>query len=748
MMIPARSALTLTFDLAMTLTKFSQFLSPPVIAAMALCGQAHAQVAPPSAPPATPAPVTSVPAPLPQVEIAATRTDERRTSGTFRQTVGTAELVRYGDGSVLDVLRRQPGLVVNGVPGRKGGEVSMRGLGSGYVRILLNGEPAPPNFTLDNLAPDVVERIEILGVPTVEMGTQAIAGTINIILKRSNGKNQRQLRAGIYHDNDRTKPQLSGTWSGQDDTLAWLVTAAARQLSGDETYLTRTEGAGEEGAILRDMTQFNEDRGWNWNLAPRISKKFGADDSLALQSYLSGTRYDSAGFGRTDFLRGPETQFANENYTSEGSSLTIRNNLTWMRALGASSKLEAKAGATYARSDASSGIDFVDRAQRLRNRQDSARENHHRSVTASAKLRTAYSDKHAFVSGAEVQRDRDQYHRSDVIDARSRLDQAGSAFRVDSRRYALYAQDEWDVTARVALYLGLRWERVELHSANNLGQQVDFARGMLSPVLQSVWRSPGTKSDQLRLGLARTWRVPSSESLIAGRSMSVLNTVTRPDTSGNPDLRPERALGLDLAYEHYLSQDGMVGVGLFARRIDDVTLTRTVREGERWVARPFNSGRALARGITLETKFKLPQLVAGAPALDVRASLARTWSALDAVPGPDNRIGNQAPLSVNVGADYTFSAAPVSAGATVGYVRNGTVRLSGNETSSESNKRVLEGYVLWKFTPKVHLRLSASNLLHEDDLKRSSYAGEALWQNKTVTAPTYTVLRAIAELKF
>jgi outer membrane receptor protein involved in Fe transport len=289
---------------------------------------------------------------------------------------------------------------------------------------------------------------------------------------------------------------------------------------------------------------------------------------------------------------------------------------------------------------------------------------------------------------------------------------------------------------------------VELHSANNLGQQVDFAKAMASPVLQSVWRLPGTASDQLRLGLARTWRVPASDSLVAGRSVSVVNSVTRPDSGGNPALRPERALGLDLAYEHYLSQDGLVSVGLFARRIDDVTLTRTAREGARWVARPVNSGRALARGITLDTKFKLPQLIAGAPALELRAALARTWSAVDAVPGPDNRIGNQAPLSVNVGADYSFASAPVAAGATFGYVRNGTVRLSAQETASESNKRVLEAYVLWKCTPKVHLRLSGSNLLHEDERKRSSYAGETLWQTRTVTAPTGTVLRAMAELKF
>lgn len=724
---------------------------------MTLCGQAHALDTPTPAPavPAMPgraaiapaAPAT-VPAALPQVEIGASRNDERRTAATFRQNLGTAELMRYGDASVLDVLRRQPGIVVNGVPGRTGGELSMRGLGSGYVRILLNGEPAPPNFSLDTLSPDVVERIEILAVPTVEMGTQAIAGTINILLKRSTGKNQRQLRAGVFHDNDRSKPQLSGTWSGQDDSVAWLVTAAARRLSGDETYLTRTEGMGEEGAILRELKQFNEDRGWNWNIAPRISKKFCADDALALQSYVSGNEYDSAGFGRTRFLLGPATQYANENYASHGSSLTIRNNLTWMQTLSASSKLEAKAGMTYARSAASSGVDFVDGEQGLRKRQDTARDSRTRSETASAKLRAAYADKHAFVSGVELQREDDRQGRSDVLDARSQLDQAGTSFSVDSRRVAFYAQDEWDITARVALYLGLRWERVELQSDNNLGQQVDFSRAMLSPVVQGMWRLPGTKSDQLRLGLARTWRVPPSESLTGGRSVSVLNTVTRPDTSGNPALRPERALGLDLAYEHYLSQDGMVSMGLFARRIDDVTLTRTVREGERWVARPFNSGRALARGITLDTRFKLPQLMAGAPAMDVRASLARTWSAVDTVPGPDNRIGNQAPLSVNVSADYPFSRLPVVAGASVGYLKNGTVRRSGYETASESNQRVLEGYVLWKFAPKVNLRLSASNLLREDDLKRASYVSGVQWQTKAVAAPTSTVLRAIAELKF
>lgn len=38
----------------------------------------------------------------------------------------------------------------------------MRGLGAGYTQILINGERAPAGFSMDSLAPDVIERIEVL----------------------------------------------------------------------------------------------------------------------------------------------------------------------------------------------------------------------------------------------------------------------------------------------------------------------------------------------------------------------------------------------------------------------------------------------------------------------------------------------------------------------------------------------------------------------------------------------------------
>jgi iron complex outermembrane receptor protein len=53
----------------------------------------------------------------------------------------------------------------------------LRGLGGGCTQILLNGEPAPPGFSMDMLAPTDIERIEVMKGPTAEFG--GVAGTIN-----------------------------------------------------------------------------------------------------------------------------------------------------------------------------------------------------------------------------------------------------------------------------------------------------------------------------------------------------------------------------------------------------------------------------------------------------------------------------------------------------------------------------------------------------------------------------------------
>ena len=81
----------------------------------------------------------------------------------------------------------------------------MRGLGGGYTQILIDGEPAPRGFSLDELSPEQIERVEILRAPTAETGARAIGGTINIVTRGSYGKKQNDLKIGAGVENGPTQ---------------------------------------------------------------------------------------------------------------------------------------------------------------------------------------------------------------------------------------------------------------------------------------------------------------------------------------------------------------------------------------------------------------------------------------------------------------------------------------------------------------------------------------------------------------
>jgi len=117
------------------------------------------------------------------VEVKANADTLRRNDTASRSVVTHEELVKYGDRSALDAMKRLPGVTVSD------GTVRMRGLGSGYTQVLVDGERAPSGFSLEALAPESIERIEVIRAATAEFSTQSIAGTINIVLRKAAGKN-------------------------------------------------------------------------------------------------------------------------------------------------------------------------------------------------------------------------------------------------------------------------------------------------------------------------------------------------------------------------------------------------------------------------------------------------------------------------------------------------------------------------------------------------------------------------------
>lgn len=231
--------------------------------------------------------------------------------------------------------------------------------------------------------------------------------------------------------------------------------------------------------------------------------------------------------------------------------------------------------------------------------------------------------------------------------------------------------------------------------------------------MHTLFKIQNAKGDQIRFAITRTFKAPTTNQTVARRFSSVNNSAIDPDLAGNPYLKPERALGFDAAYEHYLGMQGaLISVSTSVRKIKDLIrndLREMLINGEqRWVMLPTNGGEATTRGLELEAKFPLKAISVTAPNIDFHASLARNWSNVDSVPGPDNRLAEQTPVSATVAFDHKNGA--LSAGSSCVFRNGGYARVSGTQATYQSVRRELEAYLLWKLDPKrqVHDRVCSS----------------------------------------
>ena len=148
---------------------------------------------------------------LGRVEIRSNRDNDvqqRRESTAGKIVIGREDIDKQGDATIGEVLKRLPGITLGGPPGR-GGAIRMRGLGNGYTQILLDGERMPPGFSIDQLTPEQVERIEIFRAPTAETGARAIAGTINIVLREGRRGTPDDLKLTGTNEHGVTSSQLN-----------------------------------------------------------------------------------------------------------------------------------------------------------------------------------------------------------------------------------------------------------------------------------------------------------------------------------------------------------------------------------------------------------------------------------------------------------------------------------------------------------------------------------------------------------
>ena len=234
--------------------------------------------------------------------------------------------------------------------------------------------------------------------------------------------------------------------------------------------------------------------------------------------------------------------------------------------------------------------------------------------------------------------------------------------------------------------------------------------------------------------MSRAYKAPTTADLSPRRYLATDNTPTTPDRQGNPALLPELAWGVDLGYEHHMPGDaGLLGVSVFARAIENVTVRELAFKNGAWLSRPANRGNAVAAGLEVEFKAKLAKLRPTWIDADVRANLAWNGSRIRSVPGPDNQLDKQRPLSANLGLDYRLQSVPLTLGSNVAYESGSRTRLSENWFATGNSRRLWEAYGVWKITSNAQLRVTFNNIVEQAAVEDQTYVDNdgTFWQRST-----------------
>jgi outer membrane receptor for ferrienterochelin and colicin len=396
--------------------------------------------------------------PIQQVEVKGPGALELRRNDTAgRIVVGREELARYGDTTLSGALRRQPGLSV------AGSEIRMRGLGAGYTQILIDGDPAPAGFAVDTLSPDLVERIEILRSASADTSAQAVAGSINIVLRKATGAAHRSLKLGAEQAQRRTSPSATLQWSGRDGARSYGLAATLSQVRRHDDPLIAERAAGTaEGDALRRFDEQDDTRVTKLSLAPRIDIKLPGADTLGLQALFDLSRYSFTGSQRETTLLGTPTASPDARWQGVYDTWLAKSDLSWSHRFDIA-KLVLKAGVEANRRPGDylfRGTDAGGQPWFERAVTSSATE---RRVSSSGKYVAPLGASHDIALGwdaAATRRGETRLQR-DSVPGQAPYAVLDQDYQATVGRLALYAQDEWTPRPGLQAYLGLRWEGLD-----------------------------------------------------------------------------------------------------------------------------------------------------------------------------------------------------------------------------------------------------------------------------------------------
>lgn len=665
----------------------------------------------------------SEPVVTPQVLITASQSDTsaRRDFVAGKIIISRKRIEESGAETVADLLKREPAVSVDAE-----GRIGLLGL-PGYTQVLVDGEAPPAGKGPHQLNLVHIEKIEIVKSAVAEYGPFGIAGTINIITRKTRRKTSTQL--GLIAHSAGSHPGASATLShnqsSPDSPLrlgANLSAKYSRPVSERQISLSSVKPGQDDENVWRGAVA-GRGRSKEVDASGELTWDPGAGASLRLSP--NGGQYT------TDELAHEQRRYAN------GGQVRVRSAsrsvfsmaslpLGWTIKPAANSQLEVKARVSRIGMESSElRTETGDGQPAVRSLSQDAT-SHVKSVDLAYKAKLGKA--HDVKLGASAMNTRETIDYGGTVNGQEdrALDILGTQRRALSRQLRVFAQDDWRLSDTLAMNGGLSGQHTAIDIAEgSFGSKARFQ--VWSPSVHLVKSLDEDDERQVRLSLARTYRAPSRDELASRPRINPMapcdaiacgtNTIDTFDSAGNQNLDAERALGLNLAYEHGLGGNSTLTAEVYARRIGNKIGIQIGEEDVAWsglprfVARPVNLGDAWVRGLNLEMELALRDLSKSAPQMNLRGSVNFAASRVSHVPGPDNRLEKQTPWSAKLGGSYTLRGWPLKFQLDANWSPGVWIRTGQLQRIAIARRVEFDSSLAWTFAPGRRLQLSVADTI-------------------------------------
>lgn len=676
---------------------------------------------------------------------------EKNSSAAKR--VFTAEtLNQFGDVSFLSSLKRLPSIVIIG------DKPSLAGLDGKYTQILIDGDHRRTD-SIGDLPLSLVERVEIYHAGAVEFSSQAIGGTINIVLKKIPKTKKSTFRADYSESQThRTSSEIAISDTVDNFSYSILVRGTSKTPKFAESRIDNVSYSNFETTLKGPETIIENKNSSSKQLQVRTKMQFSAPNSLNVSVTPVLTSTESEYRDQSEYLLPTVAEFrSNDRSFNKTNSLSATIDLKLP--LSEDWQMSGKFVTSEKRIEGKSFGEISKTKTSLTEELASTSLSSIKSYSTSGKF--YYSGLSNFFKGHELVFGWDADHWEDAESGENIRkfkgelgSQSGTVREITSSALlSFFAQDEIKINKANEVYIGARFEHTKQHYFADPNVDFPVARSSsevfknASPIFHYLYKINESNIDSLRFSFSQAYSLPNTNAAPTLGFMQINNSVYNPVLAFNYKLRPEIGRTYQTSYEHN-GDDGLnYNFRYSFKKIDDLLVRSLFANNGNWFFETVNSGRGISRVLDFDAQFPISLLLQGAPQIDIGLSISKNWSSKSTLPPPTNRL-SPSTLLIKIMATYQSREQPLRLGVSGTYQDSVLMQIDDRSTKLGSSTPDIDMFATWSFDSKTNLRLSLSNLLKKVRRENTTYmlSSENIYHQRF--SPTYRSVGINFEHKF